>query len=49
MTQAQLSAMLESVTGHLIAKDGAQKEALQQARIRIASSLLKQPIEDTGS
>jgi len=49
MTQAQLSAMLESITGHLIAKDGAQQEALQQARIKIASSLLNQPIENTGS
>lgn len=49
MTQAQLSAMLESITGHLTAKDGAQEEQLQQARIRVASSLLNQPIENTGS
>ncbi|MFT3703657.1 MAG: hypothetical protein QM802_14940 [Agriterribacter sp.] len=49
MTQAQLSAMLESITGHLIAKDASQERELEQARIKIASSLLKQPIEDTGS
>lgn len=49
MTQAQLSAMLESITGHLIAKDEPQQEQLQQARIKIAASLLAQPIDDTGS
>ncbi|MFT3949676.1 MAG: hypothetical protein QM763_22115 [Agriterribacter sp.] len=49
MTQAQLSAMLESITGHLTAKSGAQEEQLQQARIKVASSLLSQPIENTGS
>lgn len=49
MTQAQLSAMLESITGHLIVKDAVQEEQLQQARIKIASSLLTQKIDDTGS
>ncbi|MFT4015381.1 MAG: hypothetical protein QM668_00345 [Agriterribacter sp.] len=49
MTQAQLSAMLESITGHLTAKDAAQEEQLLQARLRAASSLLNQKIEDTGS
>ena len=49
MTQAQLSAMLESITGHLTTKDGTQEEQLQQARIKIASSLLTQPIDNTGS
>lgn len=48
MTQAQLSAMLESITGHLTAKDEAQQQQLQQAREKVAFSLLSQPIEDTG-
>lgn len=49
MTQAQLSAMLESMTGHLKASDAAQEKQLQQVRKIVASSLVTQRVEDTGA
>ncbi|HRP57544.1 hypothetical protein, partial [Agriterribacter sp.] len=49
MTQAQLSAMLESITGHLTVKQEGQEKQLQQARERVAASLVGQKIEDTGT
>lgn len=49
MTQAQLSAMLESITGHLKATDQVKEKQLRQATEKIASSLLNQKIEDTGA
>ena len=49
MTQAQLSAMLESITGHLTVKQKDQEKQLQEARERIAASLISQRIEDTGT
>jgi len=39
--------LLESITGHLQAVSPEQKVALQQARLRIAASLLHN--DDTGS
>ncbi len=49
MTQAQLSAMLESITGHLTVKEKGQEKQLQEARERVAASLVGQNIEDTGT
>ncbi len=49
MTQEQLAAMLESMTGHLVAQDEIQKKQLQQARKVVASSLISQKIENTGA
>jgi len=49
MTKAQLSAMLESMTGHLTATGDAAQKQLQEARKIVASSLINQPVEDTGA
>lgn len=40
MIQAQLTAMLEGITGHLTTADQNQQKQLQQARERIAASLV---------
>src|ERR1700712_4075910 len=47
MNQAQLTTLLESVTGHLSASTPEQEKLLQQAQLKIASSLLQN--DDTGS
>ncbi|HRO44788.1 hypothetical protein [Agriterribacter sp.] len=49
MTQAQLATMLESITGHLTVTGQDQERQLQQARERIAASLVSQKMEDTGT
>ena len=47
MTQSQLTALLETITGHLQPTSPEQERTLQQAQQRIATSLLQ--TEDTGS
>ncbi|HEU4553787.1 MAG TPA: hypothetical protein VFS25_13180 [Chitinophaga sp.] len=47
MTEPQLTSLLEGITGHLTAATPEQEKALQQARQRIAASLLHS--DDTGS
>ena len=47
MTEPQLTSLLEGITGHLQAATPEQEKALQQARQRIAASLVHS--DDTGS
>ncbi|HEY8916826.1 MAG TPA: hypothetical protein VIM87_10315 [Chitinophaga sp.] len=47
MTEPQLTSLLEGITGHLHAATPEQEKALQQARQRIAASLVHS--DDTGS
>lgn len=46
MNQSQLTTLLENITGHLTATSPEQERTLQQARVKIASSLLQ--ADDSG-